>query len=487
MRKLTAKLAFGALLTGALAGVGCGSDDDFNGITLPPTVTTSPTVTVTGGPTLAPPVARDDNYTVTGNGQLVVNAAQGLLANDVPNGTTPAIVTGPSKGALILNNDGSFTYTPNTNLSNTTDTFTYSLTNSTARVVATVTINIGALGAFIDNSAAAGGDGSQALPFRTLTEAVAANTGRPVTFVLARGNGTYNESATLSAGQNITSLDPANPANMTGPLVLTSNNSVSKLNFNAAAAAAINATGAAGGTIEGVNVTTTGNKAVFLGNATGTWTIRNSQFENANLGALDATSTTGDLTWTIGNCTFQNCRVAVAGNVTGSAVQTLNLVGSSFQGGQLAQVLITSSSNSRFSLTMTSNIINASGSALRGLDILIQDSARLVASVKQNTVSGCTSYGMLLQGQASSVTAARFSSNSLTGNSLNQDNSFGAGNDGSSSLSLALDSNSADSYAVTNGGGAQNIVVENLSSLFSRNSGNFTLAEGLADGPCPAP
>ena len=485
MRKLSAKLAFGALLTGALAGVGCGSDDDFNGITLPPTVTTSPTVTVTGGPTLAPPVARDDNYTVTGNGQLVVNAAQGLLANDAPNGTTPAIVTGPGKGALILNNDGSFTYTPNTNLSNTTDTFSYSLTNSTARVVATVTINIGSLGAFIDNSAAAGGDGSQALPFRTLSEAVAANAGRQVTFVLARGNGTYNEGAMLSAGQNITSLDPANPATLTGPVFLTSNNSVSKLIFNATAPAAINATGATGGTIDGVSVTTTGNKAVFLGNATGTWTIQNSQFANANLGALDATSDTGTLSWTVNNCDFSNCLVSVAGNITSNASQQLTVTNSRFVRGRDLEILVTAAADAHsLQFTAQGNSVQGQGTTIRGVDFLILGTSRLVASVKNNIITGCTDAGIQLDSQNTSTADARFTGNELRGNLATL--SFFAGSGGTSNLHLALDANNADRYLVGNGSGVTPVTVENLATVSSRNSGTFT-NQGAVDGPCAAP
>ncbi|TLP75646.1 Ig-like domain-containing protein [Maribacter sp. ACAM166] len=66
----------------------------------------------------APPVANDDVYVTGLNTTLDVNTANGLLTNDTdPNGTvgltvraTP--VSGPTSGAVTLNDNGSFSYTP---------------------------------------------------------------------------------------------------------------------------------------------------------------------------------------------------------------------------------------------------------------------------------------------------------------------------------------------------------------------------------------
>ena len=73
------------------------------------------------------PVAISNNYSVNENALLAVDAAGGVLANDVdPDGDplTAVLVSGPSNGNLTLNSDGSFSYTPNTNF-NGTDSFTY--------------------------------------------------------------------------------------------------------------------------------------------------------------------------------------------------------------------------------------------------------------------------------------------------------------------------------------------------------------------------
>src|SRR5690606_41230992 len=72
--------------------------------------------------------------------------APGVLANDTdPNGDplTAQLVDGPANGTLVLNPDGSFTYTPDTGFSGT-DSFTYQASDGSALSnVATVTIDVG--------------------------------------------------------------------------------------------------------------------------------------------------------------------------------------------------------------------------------------------------------------------------------------------------------------------------------------------------------
>ena len=72
------------------------------------------------------PVANGDSYAVDEDGELVV-AAPGVLDNDTdPNGDplTAVLVDGPAHGALTLNSDGSFTYTPDSDYAGP-DGFTY--------------------------------------------------------------------------------------------------------------------------------------------------------------------------------------------------------------------------------------------------------------------------------------------------------------------------------------------------------------------------
>jgi serralysin len=73
------------------------------------------------------PVAQGDSYATTKNAKLTVAATNGVLANDTDaNGDalTAVLVSGPSKGSLVLRADGSFDYTPVKNFTGTVS-FTY--------------------------------------------------------------------------------------------------------------------------------------------------------------------------------------------------------------------------------------------------------------------------------------------------------------------------------------------------------------------------
>ena len=105
------------------------------------------TVTITVTHANESPVAVDDAYTTDEDIPLVVSAP-GVLGNDTDFESDPltAVVdTAPANGTLVLNADGSFTYTPNPDF-NGTDTFTYhandGLSDSNA---ATVSITVDAV------------------------------------------------------------------------------------------------------------------------------------------------------------------------------------------------------------------------------------------------------------------------------------------------------------------------------------------------------
>ncbi|MAM62455.1 Ig-like domain-containing protein [uncultured Maritimibacter sp.] len=73
------------------------------------------------------PVGVDDAYSVDEDNVLVVSAANGVLTNDTDaNGDplTVSLVSGPANGSLVLNADGSFSYTPDADYFGD-DTFTY--------------------------------------------------------------------------------------------------------------------------------------------------------------------------------------------------------------------------------------------------------------------------------------------------------------------------------------------------------------------------
>ena len=85
------------------------------------------------------------NTFVTMGGAQSAPATGGVLDNDTDadgNSLTATLVSGPASGALTLNADGTFTYTPNADFYGT-DTFTYRANDGTVNSnVATVTITV---------------------------------------------------------------------------------------------------------------------------------------------------------------------------------------------------------------------------------------------------------------------------------------------------------------------------------------------------------
>ena len=93
--------------------------------------------------TPVPPTAVNDSFTAE-KGKTLSVSAPGVLANDQKNGNLPLqaiLVEEPVDGNLILNSDGSFTYTPTVDYA-TQDSFTYQASNGLLSNIATVTIAI---------------------------------------------------------------------------------------------------------------------------------------------------------------------------------------------------------------------------------------------------------------------------------------------------------------------------------------------------------
>lgn len=105
------------------------------------------TATITVRPVNDPPVAKNDQFSGNANttlaGNVLSNNGSGA-DSDVDSAsltvnTTP--VTGPTRGSLVLNSNGSFTYTPNAGFDGT-DSFQYRVTDGALSDTATVTLNI---------------------------------------------------------------------------------------------------------------------------------------------------------------------------------------------------------------------------------------------------------------------------------------------------------------------------------------------------------
>ena len=95
-----------------------------------------------------PPTAVDDAYTTDGVSDLIVGFEGGVLANDTDpdlDTLSASVVSGPSYGSVVLNTDGSFTYTPDAGFTGP-DSFTYEADDGqggTDQATVTIVLNSG--------------------------------------------------------------------------------------------------------------------------------------------------------------------------------------------------------------------------------------------------------------------------------------------------------------------------------------------------------
>jgi hypothetical protein len=179
------------------------------------------------GPINVSPVAMNDSYTAVGNTQLLVGGtapsnpavvvAGSVFGNDVEFfGDTFTFVsnTTTANGTLVLNADGTFTYTPNINYTGV-DTFTYTVTDdgldgvagtgddltSTATVKITVSNKVW----YVNNAAGTGGDGTSTNPFDSLADVTGAAgpDGAGDIIYVSTGSGNYTGGITLLNNQTL--------------------------------------------------------------------------------------------------------------------------------------------------------------------------------------------------------------------------------------------------------------------------------------------
>lgn len=119
------------------------------------------------------PFAADDEYSTSEDNALTVSAANGLLSNDsdIDDDALSAVaVSSTTNGALSLNADGSFVYTPDENF-NGIDSFTYRATDGRLQsATRTVTLNVAAV-----NDASVSVDDEFTIDQLTVLELSAAN------------------------------------------------------------------------------------------------------------------------------------------------------------------------------------------------------------------------------------------------------------------------------------------------------------------------
>ena len=303
------KVLLGTTLTAAVFLSGCGSDlDEF--------VATNTT-------NIIAPVAVNDAFNALGNA-TVNQAAAGVLANDAINGGSISSydAVGNQGGTIVLNADGSFAYTPVFGFVGQ-ETFAYTLSNNAGSSTATVTMTSTGSGFFVDNTAAPGGNGSQASPFNTLAAAIsAANAGD--TIYVSRGNGTSAGLAgaiALPAGVNLVgegaglvvaqTIEPqGQPPLITGPITCGGSNTISGFTIDGSGSQAIIINAVGDVTISNNSISNATNEQILCTDITGTVTISNNTFSdpvsdpNTDFITVTNINTNGDISVT--NNIFKN-------------------------------------------------------------------------------------------------------------------------------------------------------------------------------------
>jgi trimeric autotransporter adhesin len=211
---------------------------DATGVTF--TDVLSSDLTLVASSTTATPIAVNDSYTSIGNVGITVNAAGGVLANDVSPDNTALSVTGTltgttaNGGTYTLAADGSFTYI-NFRGYTGVETFSYTLSSTnglttTASVSVTVTTPIW----FINAAYAGGGnDGTLAKPFtsvnafQAINNAANTNRGEVGDFIFVY-SGSYTSTAItlLNSQKLIGQAATASIASITGITVPTYSNAL---------------------------------------------------------------------------------------------------------------------------------------------------------------------------------------------------------------------------------------------------------------------
>jgi VCBS repeat-containing protein len=327
-----------------------------------------------------PPTAVNQSYTAVGNTPLAVGTTvsgpaatvSGSLLNgdsgDASCGTLS--VTGnttPAHGTVTVNPDGTFTYLPGAGFSGT-DTFQYTITcsKSSKTASATVTISVGTVVWYVDDSKAAAGNGEAGSPFNTLAAASSAAGTNSIIF-LYQGNATYTGGLSMKSGQALY----GQPHGLT----------VSGYNLVAAGGSnptMTNSSGngidlASGADVEDVTVSGASADGINGSGVTGTVTIANSTITGSAVNNALITDTSGTLNLTVTGSTFSSNNATTGNyglrvNANGATNATVSVTGSTFTDNASFDFEFSTdtSATGTNSVTFSNNTVTGGGGVLMG-------------------------------------------------------------------------------------------------------------------------
>jgi VCBS repeat-containing protein len=302
-----------------------------------------------------PPVAIDHSYTAVGNTTLAVGTTAtgptavvsgSLLTGDSdpsdPSATLSVTAnTTPGHGTVTVNPDGTFTYLPAAGFSGT-DTFQYTIAGSNApskTATATVTITVGPVVWYVNDSLTAAGTGESTAPFNTLAAANSAAGANSIIF-LYQGNATYTGGVTLQSGEDLfgqphgLTVDGYDlvAAGGSNPTITNSGGdgidlgegsdveavNVSNPSGNGVAASGINAA-TVGGT-DAVAISGAGKDGIDISGGSGTMNFANTSVTGSAGHSVEVTSRTGGTASFGGSITDKGDGISLVGN-TGATIE----------------------------------------------------------------------------------------------------------------------------------------------------------------------
>ncbi len=319
-----------------------------------------PNTTIVPNSVKLSPMAVSHAYDVAGNTLLAVVAAGGLLTgvHDL-DGVTPdaslVLTTGvfptTDSGSVTVSSDGSFSYTPPTGVGNTTDTFSYKVTDTdNLSSTGTVTFNIGPRIWYVDNSASStGANGTSTHPFTSLAAANAVDGAGDIVYV-ATGSGAYStgsgaagftlhaneqligagvpltvtfpdaSTATLRAAGTAPSLTNANAGG--AGITLSNGDTLAGFTLGGTQSTAIIGSSVAGLTINSVTLSSgasASNDGIRISNLTGTAAVTHSMLSGAFNDVVRITNISGTTSATPINITFDSDTISNTNNPNSTA------------------------------------------------------------------------------------------------------------------------------------------------------------------------
>ncbi|HEX8679678.1 MAG TPA: Ig-like domain-containing protein, partial [Chthoniobacterales bacterium] len=279
------------------------------------------------------PIAVDDAYNnIVGNTQRTVNAAGGLLANDFdPDGAAGTFSVKPGSvsrvsgtatgGAVAVNADGSFTYTPGVGQTGT-ERFQYTITDAHGQDSVTpgfVDFTINAPRVWYVQNGTVNGTGRSHEPFNSLAAAsTAANAATDIIYVFSDigANAKLNGNVVLETGQQLLGQGVAL---VVDTLTLFNASAAPTLTNSAAAPNGDVVTLAQNNTVRGLIIGNHPNGSGIVGSSVGSLTV--------NSMTINGTGKIADLTGAAGNnvaVTFDN---ATTTSSTSEGIKLTGLIG----------------------------------------------------------------------------------------------------------------------------------------------------------------